>query len=297
MDSRLYEKALKIAKALRAAASSKTLRGDVAMWEVVETQISSMPAHFPQQKIHRPLTDTTHPFQSDKITFSGSGKKAASASRIAKTTTTDESQTPPTSATSNLTTPLNDSESTSASLSQFPSQGENDMQTLQVLYPAMLLLALRLYINHFPTSPYPFLLLPRIRSLGTRSYVLGASAEFYNSLIYLTWTVRSSLRDVDALLGEMERGGVEMGEGTYAVLRQIEMERSDDLGNVAKTQTKREGPFTSMVPEKRPASTTTASRGASWWWRQEQTLWFPKILDWLDVVSGRIAAQKIRGVA
>ncbi|KAK5260509.1 hypothetical protein LTR40_004028 [Exophiala xenobiotica] len=142
---------------------------------------------------------------------------------------------------------------------------------LHHVYPAALLLALRLYINHHPSSPLPHNLLPRIRSFGHTSYVLGASTQFYNSLMSLVWMTRSSLREIDALLLEMERGGVELNEETFRVLRQIEDERVADLQQ-----------------HENHSGVQTGSRGGPWWLRHEQMFWFPRMLDWLGVVSKRL---------
>ncbi|KAJ9603904.1 hypothetical protein H2200_011426 [Cladophialophora chaetospira] len=259
-----------ISASLEAAASSKDTRGDIAMWEVVESEIFSIAKYFQPQITP---TITSAPFAGIKqFTFSKEKsdtprqmiEAAERAQRMTASSTPATTPTPPTG---------------SASEQALEPISRESLQILQNVYPAALLLALRLYITHFPTSTYPFLLLPRIRSLGTTSYVLGASPQFYTSLLSLVWMVRGSLREVDNLLGEMERGGVEMDEGTYAVLGAVEDERIADL------EFEKKGDET-------PRDVARVSRGAAWWKRQEQMLFFPRVLDWLDVIAGRLAAKE-----
>ncbi|KIV82937.1 hypothetical protein PV11_05002 [Exophiala sideris] len=168
-------------------------------------------------------------------------------------------------------------EVTTATESSEQSYSLTSLTILHHVYPSALLLALRLYVKHFPSSPLSHNLLPRIRSLGHTSYVLGASPQFYNSLMSLIWQTRSSLREIDSLLSDMERGGVELNEETYRVLRQIEDERANDLEQSSDAS----------------AGTIRGSRGGAWWKRHEQMFWFPRVLDWLGVVSKRLNMKEI----
>ncbi|OAL39705.1 hypothetical protein AYO20_01102 [Fonsecaea nubica] len=261
-----------ISRALQDAAYSKAKRGDIAMWEVCESRIFSIATDL-QPSSHRPRTgkeETPRYGGLRKFTFSrgksddprqmieAAERELRLSSSISGTRGTEET--------------TNENSST-------PSPAQ--LAILQHTYPASILLALRLYMNFYPSSPYALLLLPRIRSLGTTSYVLGASPQFYNSLMSLVWLTRSSLRELDELLSEMERGGVEMDEGTYSVLGGIEEERALEMAREkAKEKEKGDEPIGG------------GSRGAAWWKRQEQMLWFPRILDWLDIVAGRLAARE-----
>ncbi len=138
------------------------------------------------------------------------------------------------------------------------------------LYPAALLLALRLFVTNFPSSPLPLAILPHTRSLGPTSYVLGASASFYNTLIDLRWDVYSDLRSVDGLLSEMERSGVEFDIGTWNTLVKIGGERFTDLH----------------------APNGGGTRGASWWERPQNATWFQKVaVDWKMAVAARLREQ------
>ena len=294
-----------ISEDLYAATSSTSKRGDMAVWEVIEMQIFPMAKNLqPQSTGQSPRTEREPPFGGiSKFTFSREKSddprqliEAAERERQVGVPTSTSSSNPspavvdlPATATTEASNDTGIGSSAPAStktpvtplIPETPAMSQKERTILQHAYPASLLLALRLYITHFPTSPYPFLLLPRIRSLGTTSYVLGASPEFYNSLMSLVWMVRSSLREVDALLGEMERGGVEMDEGTYAVLRGIEEERARDLEDEQKSVSKN--------AEKRE-SCIKGSRGASFWKRQQ--MWFPRVLNWVDVIAGRLAAKE-----
>ncbi|EXJ73760.1 uncharacterized protein A1O5_03522 [Cladophialophora psammophila CBS 110553] len=273
-----------ISQALQEAAYSKDERGDIAMWEVCESQVFSMardlkpqsgqPSRYIEQRPRygglRKFTFTREKSDDPRQLIEAAERQLRVSSPIPCTNHADDSTIESKPSITQHTTPASTLSTTQLAI-------------LQHTYPASLLLALRLYINLYPSSPHPLLLLPRIRSLGTTSYVLGASPQFYNSLMSLVWLTRSSLREVDGLLAEMERGGVEMDEGTYAVLGRIEEERALDLA--AEKGKGRER-------EKDKANESLGSRGAAWWRRQEQMLWFPRILDWLDVVAGRLAARE-----
>ena len=289
-DSAVRERMSTISSLLDSAASSTIQRGDTAMWQTIETHIFSMAKHFQAPAASTQLQDTkkkTPMFGGiNKFVFtrekSDQPKELIEAAeREARTNSAaTAAQVPASVSTQSNSNAASDIDHTN-STSPVPSLSVQELKILQYIYPASLLLALRLYITHFPTSPYPFLLLPRIRSLGTTSYVLGASPQFYNSLLSLVWMVRSSLREVDALLGEMERGGVEMDEGTYKVLGGIEGEMNADLQGETGEMEAVGGVDKGM-----------ASRGAGWWRRQEQMLFFPRVLDWLDIIAGRLAAKE-----
>ncbi|KIW76487.1 hypothetical protein Z517_11233 [Fonsecaea pedrosoi CBS 271.37] len=271
-----------ISRALQDAAYSKAKRGDIAMWEVCESRIFSIATDL-QPSSRRPLAgkeETPRYGGLRKFTFSreksDDPRQMIEAAERELRLSSSISGTRVTEDTTNENSPLAGQHHISPST---PSPAQ--LAILQHTYPASILLALRLYMNFYPSSPYALLLLPRIRSLGTTSYVLGASPQFYNSLMSLVWLTRSSLREVDELLSEMERGGVEMDEGTYSVLGGIEEERALEM---AREKAKEK--------EKGDESIGGGGRGAAWWKRQEQMLWFPRILDWLDIVAGRLAARE-----
>ena len=137
------------------------------------------------------------------------------------------------------------------------------------VYPAALLLALRLFVKHFPTSSLPLALLPEIRSNGATSYVLGASVHFYNTLLSLRWDIYSDLQSIDNLLREMERNGIEFDLGTWEVLAKIGNERSEDL----------EG---------------KQIRGKTWWERPTQEKWYQKVGgEWKGVIAEQLQEQGI----
>ncbi|KIY03244.1 uncharacterized protein Z520_01711 [Fonsecaea multimorphosa CBS 102226] len=269
-----------ISRALQEAAHSKTKKGDIAMWEVCESRIFAMARDLQQprpggQALSNDMEKLPRCGGLQKFTFSR--EKSDNPRRLIEAAERELRRSSPSSGTY-----ITDDATTDNTISS-PTLSATQLAILQHTYPASLLLALRLYINLYPSSPYALLLLPRIRSLGTTSYVLGASPQFYNSLMSLVWLTRSSLREVDGLLAEMERGGVEMDEETQAVLGGIEEDRAMDLV--------RKGKGRGSAKENGDKA-LGGSRGAAWWKRQEQMLWFPRILDWLDIVAGRLAAKE-----
>ncbi|KAI1495777.1 hypothetical protein F5X99DRAFT_106839 [Biscogniauxia marginata] len=91
------------------------------------------------------------------------------------------------------------------------------------LYPAYLLLALRRLNMAFRTpSPLVFSILPRIKELGLKSYVLGVSTPFYNELLRIYWTRRGDLSGMLGLLEEMRHCGLYFDEQTASVMDRVD---------------------------------------------------------------------------
>ncbi|KIX00708.1 uncharacterized protein Z518_09773 [Rhinocladiella mackenziei CBS 650.93] len=256
------ERMTEISEALQAAAASTTKRGDIAMWEVCEEQIFSLASSLKPIRRKQSSVIGPHKFTFSLLQSDNPPELLEAAEREFR----DSAPVTP-----NTTVATRSLPETHEPLSETRFKPWTDLTILHHVYPAALLLALRLYIEHFPESQLAHNLLPRIRSLGHTSYVLGASPQFYNSLMSLVWLTRSSLREIDALLSEMERGGVELNEETYRILTRLENERAEDL-----------------TRDERHAGVLRGSRGAAWWKRHEQLFWFPRIADWLGLVKGRL---------
>ena len=90
------------------------------------------------------------------------------------------------------------------------------------LYPSYLLLGLRLFDRSF-TKPSPLTLsiLPKIKSLGLISHVLGASTHLYNELLVVYWYRYDDFRAVNGLLSEMEGLGVPYNNETLDIISDI----------------------------------------------------------------------------
>jgi hypothetical protein len=90
------------------------------------------------------------------------------------------------------------------------------------LYPSYLLLSLRLLDRSFArSSPLALSLLPRIKSLGLISHVLGASTALYNELIQIYWHRHEDVLSCLDLLQEMEDAGLELNEETFNIVQEI----------------------------------------------------------------------------
>ncbi|KAI9857937.1 MAG: hypothetical protein M1824_004544 [Vezdaea acicularis] len=101
------------------------------------------------------------------------------------------------------------------------------LATASRVYPPLLTLALRLFLQRFQ-SPQPALLLyQRVKSMGPISYALGASTDLYNLLLYLQWHFYKDFRAISALREEMEDAGVEPDSRTVRLL--AEMVRRGDV--------------------------------------------------------------------
>lgn len=101
-------------------------------------------------------------------------------------------------------------------------------------YPSHLLTALLTLRHHFPTSQYPLMLIPTIKSLGRSSYALGASTVLYKHLLRTAWLQQSSYTLIDTLLTDMDTNAIEFDAGILevldAVIKEHNMARTGKLG-------------------------------------------------------------------
>jgi len=90
------------------------------------------------------------------------------------------------------------------------------------LYPSYLLLGLRLLDRSFAKpSPLTLSILPKIKSLGLVSHVLGASTQLYNELLIIYWYRYDDFRGALNLLSEMEQSGLNFNEETLEIVEDI----------------------------------------------------------------------------
>ncbi|KAK8903231.1 hypothetical protein QC760_008713 [Botrytis cinerea] len=90
------------------------------------------------------------------------------------------------------------------------------------LYPSHLLLGLRLLDRGFSKpSQLSVSILPRIKSFGLLSHVLGASTPLYNELLRVYWIRHDDFRTCIDLLNEMEHAGLEFDSETYEIINSI----------------------------------------------------------------------------
>ncbi|KAG8529388.1 uncharacterized protein KY384_006024 [Bacidia gigantensis] len=85
---------------------------------------------------------------------------------------------------------------------------------LQEAYTYLNLEALRIWRSKFPASPYTLALLPKIKSMGSISYVLGASTSLYSEVLYAKWSQQQDLYGLADLLQEMQNQGIQFDELT-----------------------------------------------------------------------------------
>lgn len=115
---------------------------------------------------------------------------------------------------------------------------DNGVSSLQIhgpLYPSFLLLGLRLLDRSFAKpSPLALSILPKIKSLGFISHVLGASTQFYNDLLRIYRYRYDDFPGMMNLLNEMEQSALDMDEETLTiVLDVLNIQRSvknNDMG-------------------------------------------------------------------
>jgi hypothetical protein len=114
-------------------------------------------------------------------------------------------------------------------------KAEHEVSPLSIygpLYPSYLLLGLRLLDRGFAKpSPLALALLPRIKSFGFISHVLGASTQFYNELLRIYHYRQDDFRGMLDLLTEMEDSALDVDDETLGiVLDVIKAQRFIQLG-------------------------------------------------------------------
>lgn len=109
-----------------------------------------------------------------------------------------------------------------------------DPKILFANYPHHLLTALTTLRTHFPASPFPLLILPKIKSLGRSSFALGATTALYTQLLRTAWLQQSSYPLLTSLLTEMHNAAIEFNADTLLLLDQVikefDMARGGKLG-------------------------------------------------------------------
>jgi hypothetical protein len=90
------------------------------------------------------------------------------------------------------------------------------------LYPSYLLLGLRLLERSFAKpSPYTLSMLPKIKSLGIISHVLGASTSLYNELLLIYWYRLDDFQGFQNLLREMDQSGLDWDDETLEIIEDV----------------------------------------------------------------------------
>jgi hypothetical protein len=90
------------------------------------------------------------------------------------------------------------------------------------LYPSYLLLGIRLLDRSFAKpSPLALSILPKLKSLGAISHVLGASTQLYNEILRTYYYRYEDFGGVAKTLNEMEHSAVDLDEETLDIVIEI----------------------------------------------------------------------------
>lgn len=105
---------------------------------------------------------------------------------------------------------------------QSPAKGVSPLEYYAPLYPSYLLFGLRLLDRSFSkSSALALTILPRIKSLGIISQVLGASTQLYNELLRIYHFRYDDFRGMIGLLQEMEDAAVDFDYDTYKIVSNV----------------------------------------------------------------------------
>ncbi|KAL9126614.1 MAG: hypothetical protein Q9217_004371 [Psora testacea] len=177
---------------------------DTEIWDILETEVFSMVKQLDLQlKQEENFT---------KVTQKARAKVSREPSRLE----------PPTEASKQAFASLITSESKALTINTL-------LAILRSNYAHYNLFALRLWRRRHPSTPYSLQLLPHIKSLGSISYVLGASASLYNEIFFVKWDKYFDLHGIAELLQEMINRGVPANSVTLELLRYLDRTRYKDL--------------------------------------------------------------------
>jgi hypothetical protein len=254
-------------EALKKALNNKTQPSDLAIWNELSKSI------FPL------ITLLTRP--SNKIVKSS--KKAKTKSKLTATAKSLESQR-------ETALKLLDLTALSTEHAQIsPPPRLDPLKVLSRLYPASLLLALRQLAKHHPLSPHTHRVLPHTRALGPSSYVLGATAPFYNTILLLRWNVYGSLSELCDILDEMQRAAIDADRGTYHFLTDLADERARDLAALGALPPTTAGDVDDAPPPPRP-------REPEWWMLPEQRKSWAKVEEYKRLLALELEEQGMGAV-
>jgi Mtf2 family len=174
----------------------KNAKSDFELWEIMEKEVFTLIARLGLEDAPR-AQDAAVPQRANKK----KGRKKSTIEAVSE----EEAPSKP-----------------KQSLVSEPDNGVSPLSLYGPLYPSYLLLGLRLFDRGF-TKPSPLALsiLPRIKSLGFISHVLGASTQFYNELLRIYRYRQDDFRGMFNLLTEMEHSALEVDEETLEIVLDV----------------------------------------------------------------------------
>ena len=247
-----------ISTELESYVSNSAHSGAFSMWEICQSRI--FPLIKLLEKEAKPKA-ASHNSSTEDATATG-----LQTTSTAESSTADKPRQKPLKKINPQSSPPLPSVKTKVATPALP-PGVSPLSTVTILYPALTLLALRLFTTHHPTTPFPVSMYNHIITSSPQSRILGLNVHFYNTLLQHIWDIYSDLKWIAALLSEMQGSGVEFDGTTYTTIQGIEAER-----------------WTQM-------NTGEGTRGKEWWLRPEQMRRFPTLMEWKQVVAMRLQEQ------
>ena len=160
------------------------------------------------------------------------------------------------------------------------------LPALNVYGPASLY-GLRLLRARYPQSPWALHVLPTIKTLGAMSYVLAASTDLYNELLYIKWVYYRDLNGCAALLEEMMSRDLYADRRTILVWAEADSTRRNEtriessfpaagaqlvlnpIDSTTGAKTRQYVATTRFPKSERAGAGTSVSSLAAGWWRLE----------------------------
>ena len=162
------------------------------------------------------------------------------------------------------------------------------LRFLQANYGSCLLHAQRILRISLPHSPYALALLPAIKDLGPISYVLGASTDLYNELLFIRWKHYRDLHGCADLLAEMLSQGLQVSTHTLFVWKDVERTRIRERSGVEEDKGASEKDAEVAYKDKTSWNGNSTSIRSFWWllhnvqsgWNRWSTLHAKSMIRW-----------------
>lgn len=189
---------------------------DVEIWAVLEKKVFSLMTQLNRQtKLEDKARKADRRKQQKAAKLALINHSTEPPPELPKPARSATTETPPSSP-----SPISDSKALTSN---------NLLTLIQATYAHHCLHALRLFRNLNLSSPYALHLLPHIKSLGPVSYVLGASTDLYNEVLFQKWTQFSDVQGMADLMEEMVNQGIGANVTTLELLRFVDRYRRQDL--------------------------------------------------------------------
>ncbi|MCJ1444820.1 MAG: hypothetical protein MMC23_005323 [Stictis urceolatum] len=135
------------------------------------------------------------------------------------------------------------------------------LSVLRSNYASQCFACLNALRTQFPRSQFALAVLPVIKSFGPMSYVLGASTELYNELLFIRWMYYRDMHGCADLMNEMLDRSIAIDVRTLTVFKDAERRR-DQAQRIRESSAY---PVSNGTGSKKASQPGMTSAAAAWW--------------------------------